>query len=144
MEHFLEERPIYPHHSLGVQAFTSDEWIFMSGASYQHFGIRAIPISVYNYELTMLGIAQSLNHDTKPFLTYLREDDTYEILAQRIMLYTGECDWEHLALVSRAVRPYILPVESPSQSDEANNNNSDDDEKGEIWYYSYSHMVYTT
>jgi hypothetical protein len=28
-------------------------------------------------------------------------------------LYTGECDWERMALVTPTIRPFILPTEIP-------------------------------
>jgi hypothetical protein len=119
MEYLLEERPKFNDCQLGVQSFSSEEWCFLSGASSSRLGIRAIPLSVFSYELSMLGIAQSLVHDTKPFLTYLREDDTYQSLMDRILLYTDEANWDRMALVSRNLRQVHLPIETiPSPVEE--------------------------
>lgn len=116
MEYFFEEKPGAPPQSLGVQSFSPEEWLFLSGASVSHLGIRAIPLSVYSYELSMMGIAQSLSHSTQPFLTYLREDDTIETLRERIILHTGESDWEKIVLVNRTIRPFELPTEIPARA----------------------------
>lgn len=137
MEYFYEDET-EEYSCLGVQAFSCDEWVFMCGASLLRLGVRAIPISVYSYEINMMGVAESLDHDTKPFLTYLREDDTYQTLTDRIQLYTGENNWEKLALVSRMFRAYLLPIESPSQSDDGDGNPNmefeEDDEKTDSWF----------
>lgn len=124
MDFFLKEKSWDLFQSLGVQCFSSEEWIFMNGAAVPHFGVRAIPLSVYSYELSPLGIAQSLSHETPPFLTYLRADDTLETLTDRIILHTGESDWEKMALVSRTFRPFQLltsiGVQSPDEDEEKN------------------------
>jgi hypothetical protein len=129
MDSFCDERPWTPSLPLGVQSFSPEEWVYLSGASVHHFGVRAIPISVYSYELSVMGIAQSLSHETQPFLTYLREDDTIETLTARLILYTGECDWERMALVTPTIRPFILPAEIPRAVDSPETLMDGDEEK---------------
>jgi hypothetical protein len=111
MEYVFEERPKVTFFPLGVQSFSCEEWLFVSGAASSRLGIRSIPLSVFSYELSMMGIAQSLDHATKPFLTYLREDDTYQTLLERILLITDEADWERMTLVTRNLRSIPLPIE---------------------------------
>lgn len=102
--------PVY----LGVQSFNAEEWTFITGLSYYRFQIRSIPLSVFSYDIsnTNMGVVQRASDHIKPFLTYLREDDTIETLSNRIIEITGENGWETLSLISRQFRAHELPVET--------------------------------
>jgi hypothetical protein len=113
MESFLgDERFTYPS-TLGVQLITSDDWIYMSGFAYLNSGVRSIPISIFSFELSPTGTADSFSHNSKPVLSYIRDDDTLDTLVSRIGSLTGETDWEKLVLVNQFDRIVQFPVESP-------------------------------
>jgi hypothetical protein len=81
-----------------------------------------MPISVFSFEFSM-QVARPRNRlsdvEAGPFISYLREDDTYDTLVARLADQVGDdtnTDWDkmRLAIVTNDQKPHFIPRQTPS------------------------------
>lgn len=97
-------------YSVGLQHVTAEEAIFMRG---RHPHIRSMALSVFGFKLCGKFAEPLPCREYKqgqgggPFLSYVREDDTYESLARRLCAITGDSkeDWADLQLAITVKHP---------------------------------------
>lgn len=95
------------HQSLAVQLISHEDLMYMNGC--HPCGVESIPIAVSGYELFGASCRHRSLHNG-PFICYLRRDDTYDTLAERLGAFCGSEDWSKFKLsVIRDRIPYALP-----------------------------------
>lgn len=88
--------PSATYHHVAVQCIEPDDLLFMHN---RHPTIKSMTITVFNF--TLLGNAVSVCSPTLysgPFLSYVREDDTYETVVQRLAKISGDAQLYKLRL----------------------------------------------
>lgn len=111
--------------SIGLQYVTEDDWGFISGRQYHRTGIKAMPVEVHHFEFYN-QLARRIRSSCGPCVTYVREDDTFESLAKRVSVITGDLDWENvrMAVVCVKRRPHYLSRSASSDFARYNQYNS--------------------
>ena len=115
------------HQNLVVQLVSQEDLLYMN--SCHPCGVESIPIAVSGYELFGAS-CRHRNLLNGPFLCYLRRDDTYDTLAERLGAFSDCEDWSKFKLsVIRDRIPYALPrTSSPISGD-----NTSLDAQSDIW-----------
>jgi len=105
---------------LGVQSLTEQEAMFMRAEGMGAGGRPSSMICIVHSFIRFGDVAAPTDLDkySKPFLTYVLIDDTYETLCERLGLMTGETGYtEYKLAVISGRKPFYIPKEEKVEAE---------------------------